>query len=197
MELLTPRFTSGSALAISMVLLIGISGLGQAAGIHAFLLAFLLGLAFRDVTRLANRSFEGAYDTLRGIVTNILAPLYFVSIGLQANFIAGFDPALVLLVLVVACAGKLLGAGLGAWLGRLALQKALYVGVSLNARGAIEIVLASVALQHNLIDERIFVALVLMALLTSLASGLVIPRLARSPATALLDPGPEHPTLSS
>ena len=40
----------------------------------------------------------------------------------------------------------------------------------MNAVRAIEMILASVALEHQLIDQRIFVALVTMALVTSLAS---------------------------
>jgi Kef-type K+ transport system membrane component KefB len=47
----------------------------------------------------------------------------------------------------------------------------------MNARGAMEIILASVALEQHLIDERLFVALVVMALVTSLLSGPVMARL--------------------
>ena len=49
----------------------------------------------------------------------------------------------------------------------------------MNARGAMEIVLAGVALEYKLIDQRLFVALVTMALLTSMLSGPMMQRLLR------------------
>jgi Kef-type K+ transport system membrane component KefB len=102
---------------------------------------------------------------------NFFAPLYFVSVGLKANFSSQFDGVLVLLVFVIACVGKIFGAGIGAKLGGMSWQEAWSVGVAMNARGAIEIILASVALEYQLIDQRIFVALVLMAFATSMLSG--------------------------
>jgi Kef-type K+ transport system membrane component KefB len=103
--------------------------------------------------------------------------LYFVSIGLRVNFAANFDLGLVLLIILIACVGKIGGASLGAWLARLPARQALAVGFGMNARGAMEIILASVALEYGLIDERIFVALVVMALVTSVLSGPMIQRL--------------------
>ncbi len=43
--------------------------------------------------------------------------------------------------------------------------------MAMNARGAVEIVLATVALEANLIDARLFVALVVMAVVTSAIAG--------------------------
>jgi len=82
-----------------------------------------------------------------------------------------------LIILLNACVGKICGASLGALLGGMKLKKALVVGFGMNARGAMEIILASVAIKHNLIDQRIFVALIIMALITSLLSGPVMQRL--------------------
>ena len=104
----------------------------------------------------------------------ILAPIYFVSIGLKTNFAANFDLTIVLLVFFVACVGKIMGAGLGAIAGGMAQRKALTVGFGLNARGAMEIVLATVALDYGLIEGHIFVALVIMALATTMISGLAL-----------------------
>ncbi len=105
------------------------------------------------------------------------APIYFVSIGLRANFVHNFDLLLVSLVLIVACVGKIGGVSFGAWIGKMSPRRALAVGFGMNARGAMEIVLASVALEYRLIDQRIFVALIVMALITSMMSGPAIQRL--------------------
>jgi len=54
-------------------------------------------------------------------------------------------------------------------------RKAIAIGLGLNARGAMEIVLASAALDYGLIEGRIFVALVIMALATTVITGLTLP----------------------
>ena len=74
------------------------------------------------------------------------------------------------MVLGVACFGKLLGAGWGARLGGMDRTSSLVVGLAMNARGAMEIILGILALQAGLIRESMFVALVIMDLLTSLIS---------------------------
>ena len=78
---------------------------------------------------------------------------------------------------VVACAGKIGGVFLGARLGGKKAQEALMVALAMNARGAMGIVLTTVALEYGLIDQRIFVALVIMALATSVLSAVGIKHL--------------------
>jgi Kef-type K+ transport system membrane component KefB len=155
--------------------------LSEVVGTHATLGAFLAGVALGripDARRLAHQSF---YRTTAGI----FATLYFVSIGLKANFVANFDLRLVAFVLVVACAGKIGGVFVGARLGGKKPHDALMVALGMNARGAMGIVLTTVALEYGLIDQRIFVALVIMALATSVLSAVGIKH--------LLGPGPGQP----
>jgi Kef-type K+ transport system membrane component KefB len=97
--------------------------------------------------------------------------------GLKANFVANFDLRLVGFVLVVACAGKISGVFLGATLGGKKPREALLVALGMNARGAVGIVLTTVALEYGLIDQRIFVALIFMALATSVLSAVGIKHL--------------------
>jgi Kef-type K+ transport system membrane component KefB len=72
---------------------------------------------------------------------------------------------------LIAFIGKILGAGIGARLGGFPLRESIATGFGMNARGAIEIILGLVALEYQLINETIFIALVIMALVTSMTSG--------------------------
>ncbi|MCI0511812.1 cation:proton antiporter, partial [candidate division KSB1 bacterium] len=101
---------------------------------------------------------------------SFFAPLYFVSIGLKVDFVMNFDPLLTLILIVLASIGKIVGAGTGAYLTGSKIRESLAIGMTMNARGAMEIILASVALEYHLIDQRVFVALVIMAFITSLLS---------------------------
>jgi Kef-type K+ transport system membrane component KefB/mannitol/fructose-specific phosphotransferase system IIA component (Ntr-type) len=136
-------------------------------GVHAIFGAFLLGVALGDSRYLRERTRA----TVEQFISFIFAPLFFASIGLKVNFVANFDLVLVLVVLVVACAGKLIGCYAAArWFG-LNKNQSWVIGFGMNARGAMEIILGLLALQVGLINEPMFVALVIMALVTSAMAG--------------------------
>ncbi len=136
-------------------------------GIHAVFGAFIFGIAFGDSKHL---TYE-ARNIINQFVTNIFAPLFFVSIGLRLDFIAHFDWHITVLILIAAIVTKLAGATLGSYIGGLNLKQSLAVGFGMNARGAMEIILANLAFEAKLINETIFVALVIMAIVTSLLAG--------------------------
>jgi mannitol/fructose-specific phosphotransferase system IIA component (Ntr-type) len=144
-------------------------------GIHAIFGSFLAGVAMGDSKHLR----EKTRATIEQFVSFIFAPLFFASIGLKVNFIANFDLPLVVFVLVIATLGKVLGCGLAGRLSGLDRREAWALGFGLNARGAMEIILGLLALKNGVIGERLFVALVVMALATSLMSGPILQRLLR------------------
>lgn len=142
-------------------------------GFHlAFFGALMVGIALSSVG-------EHLFDPLAPLVRSFFTPLYFGSVALSVDFISSFDPALVVTVFVIACAGKLLGAGLGAWIGGSSLRDSAAIASGMNARGAVEILLATLVRQANIIDDRLFVALVIMAVTTSIVSGWLIQRILR------------------
>jgi len=141
-------------------------------GVHAIFGAFIFGIALGDSRHLR----QSTRETIDQFVSFIFAPLFFASIGLRVDFAANFDLALVLLVLVIATLGKVGGCLVAArWTG-FPRRDAWAVAFGLNARGAMEIILGLLALQAGLIGERMFVALVIMALVTSMTSGALMQR---------------------
>jgi Kef-type K+ transport system membrane component KefB len=163
-------------------------------GTHAAFGAFLAGVALGGAPDFDARTRE----PIERIASFVLAPLFFATLGLRIDFLASFDPPLVAAVVVVACAGKLLGASCAARLAGLPAREAWAAGAALNARGGMEIILGLLALRSGLVGERLFVALVATALLTSIAAGPSI-RLAlrgapRSPGRAAPEaPEPQGP----
>ena len=163
----------GSFLGITAVLILIAAACAEAIGIHAVFGAFLVGLAFSQNLEKRDEAHEMVYQ----FVMYFFAPLYFVSIGLKANFVASFDLFLVLVVLSIACIGKVLGVTLGLRASKMPWKKSAVIGFALNARGAMEMILATVARDAGLIDDHLFVALIIMALVTSILSGPIISRL--------------------
>jgi Kef-type K+ transport system membrane component KefB len=163
----------GAFLGITTILILLAAACAEVLGIHAIFGAFLVGLAFSQNLEKRDEAHEMIYQ----FVMYFFAPLYFVSIGLRANFVASFDLTLVLVVLLVACIGKILGVTLGLRASKMPWRQSAVIGFGLNARGAMEMILATIARDAGIIDDRLFVALVVMALITSVLSGPIMSRL--------------------
>lgn len=160
----------GGVLSISIGICLLCAAFTEKINIHAILGAFIAGIAFGDSVHL----HEKAREIIHQFITNFFAPLFFVSIGLRVNFFQNFDVMIVGIVLVLAYIGKVVGATFGAYLGGIKINNAIAVGFGLNARGAMEIILGTLALSAGLISPKVFVALVVMALVTSLTSAPMI-----------------------
>lgn len=141
-------------------------------GIHAIFGAFLAGVALGDSAHLRERT----RSTVGEFVSSFFAPLFFALVGLRIDFVTHFDWVVVSMVLVIACIGKVLGCGVGARVAGMPAREAVAIGFAMNARGSMEIILGLTAFQNGLIGERMLVALVFMALATSIMSGPAIQR---------------------
>jgi Kef-type K+ transport system membrane component KefB len=157
----------GGLLSLSLALCFLAAAFTEFIGIHAVFGAFVVGIALGDSEHMSERAKEIVHQ----FINNIFAPLFFVAIGLKVNFLVNFDPWITLVILFIAFAGKIIGSGLGTKLGGFTWRESLAAGFGMNARGAMEIILGIVALENGLINEVIFVSLVIMALVTSMTSG--------------------------
>src|ERR1700734_313723 len=172
----------GGVLGFIFTLTLAGAAFAEFAGIHAVFGAFIIGISVGESTHLRKRTSEHIHS----IVTNVFAPFFFASIGLRTNFVTNFNLGITATIIGVACLGKLLGAGWGASLGGMDRRTSWGVGLAMNARGAMEMILGLLALQLGLIRETMFVALVIMALFTSLVSAPAIKFLLRRRQTLTL-----------
>lgn len=149
-----------------------------AIGIHAPMGAFTSGVLIG-----ASKIKEETKHAIEEFVKSLFAPVYFASVGLSVDFAANFDLRTILFVIVIACLGKIGGCFLAARVQKLPAPSSLGIALAMNTRGSIEIVLATIGLQAGIIDERMFVALTLMAVTTSCLTGWAL----RSMAETLKD----------
>ena len=112
-------------------------------------------------------------------VEGILAPIFVAAIGLKVDFVSNFHPDLVLRVLLLGTAVKVLGCSWAARVGGLRGTEAWGIGWAMNARGELGIVLGLLAWEAGLVREQLFVALVVLALVTSGATAPMLKRLLR------------------
>ena len=164
-QIILPWPTGVLTLALGVTLLC--SAITQWIGIHAVFGAFLAGVMIGDSPHLRERTRE----TISEFTASVFAPLFFATVGLKVNLLQSFNPVLVLALFTVACLGKLVGCNLGARWGGMSREDALCVSFGMNARGAMEIILALLAFKYGLIGDEIFVALLIIAVVTSLMAG--------------------------
>jgi len=157
----------GGVLSFALTAALLAAALTEWIGIHAIFGSFIVGVAIGDSPHMR----EHTRVVIDQFVSFIFAPLFFASIGLKVNFVSHFNLGLVLTVLLIACICKLAGGVLGAKWGGMPKRDAWAVGFAMNARGAMEIVLGLLALEAGIIRQPLFVALVIMAIVTSMMSG--------------------------
>ena len=160
----------GGVLSLSIGICLLCAAFTEKINIHAILGAFIAGIAFGDSVHL----HEKAREIIHQFVTNFFAPLFFVSIGLKVNFIQNFDFKIVSVILLLTYFSKLIGAVTGARLGGVPMRKSIAVGFGLSVGGAMAIILGTLALNAGIITEKIFVGIVVMAIVTTMASAPLI-----------------------
>lgn len=141
--------------------------IAQAIEIEAVLGAFVVGILFGTMRRLP----EDVVHKLDSMALGIFAPIFFAVAGLKVNVPILLTPELIgisLLVLGVATFGKMIGAYTGARLVKLDHWRSLAFGSALNARGAVEIIIATIGLQLGILTQTMYSIIVLMAVVTSL-----------------------------
>jgi Kef-type K+ transport system membrane component KefB len=116
----------------------------------------------------------------------LLLPVFFTVTGLAVDFGAlGWRGLLIVLAVVVAaCVGKFVGAAGAARLAGASARRAVGLGILLNTRGLTELVILNVGLSLGVLDTRLFTAMVIMALVTTLMTGPLLTRLHRRTAPA-------------
>lgn len=158
---------SVNGLAATLVLLFLCAVVTNVIGIFAVFGAFVLGAVLSE-----EHAFRDAVNRrLRDFVTAFFLPVFFAYTGLRTN-VGTLDSwqlwAVAAAVSLVAVLGKLGGCALAAWWAGLRPREAACVGVMMNTRGLMELVVANVGKDLGVIPDSVYCMLVLMALVTTL-----------------------------
>ncbi|MEU3449265.1 cation:proton antiporter [Streptomyces thermolilacinus] len=177
--LLAPRRRwAGSGTTVHVVLCAGLltsAWITHEIGLHAVFGAFLFGAVAprHHIDATAPEVPERIDQT-----SLLLLPVFFTVTGLSVD-LAGLGAqglVMVLAIVAVACAGKFLGAAGAARLTGATGRESAVLGILLNARGLTELVVLNVGLSLGALDTRLFTAMVVMALVTTLMTGPLLSR---------------------
>ena len=137
--------------------------------VEAVLGAFIAGVILAR-SRFADHELIRPLETMTAA---IFAPIFFATAGLRVDLGLLGDSETLLwagLVLLAASLSKFLGSLAGARLSAISIREGAALGVGLNARGALEIVIATVGLSLGVLNDRSYTVIVLMAMATSMAA---------------------------
>ncbi len=158
------------ALTVIVATMLTFGVITQALGVEAVLGTFVAGVV---LARSRYHQVE-AEHLIEDLTSVVFAPLFFATAGLRLDLSLLRDSALgwALVLLFVALGLKFLGAFLGAKLGGLTTQEGFVLGSGLNARGALEIIIATVGLSLGVLNQTSFTMIVMIPLVTSLLASI-------------------------
>jgi Kef-type K+ transport system membrane component KefB len=156
-----------NVVALTFVLLLASAFASEVIGVHALFGAFLFGTIMPRHGDYA----EALAERLEDFVVVGFLPLFFAFSGLrtQLGLVVGLGDWLLCLALIaVACLGKFGGSFSVARLTGMSTREAAAVGVLMNTRGLMELIVLNIGLDLGVISPKIFTMMVLMALVTTL-----------------------------
>jgi Kef-type K+ transport system membrane component KefB len=160
----------GADISLSAVIVLAFlwSALAQYLGLESIFGAFVFGVILGLVPSLNNQ----VVHIIHTMTMNIFAPLFFALAGLRVDVLAAFtaDTILVtLLIIVVAIACKGIGGYLGGrYLAKMSHAEGIFLGIGLNARGSMGVIVATIGLSVGVLSLELFSSIVIMAIVTSL-----------------------------
>ncbi len=160
-------------LALSLIVLLASAYTTNAVGIHPVFGAFLAGIILPR-----NVAFTRQIRSVDQVNNLLFLPLFFVFSGLrtQIGLIQGPTLWLIcLLILAIACVGKILGGTLSVRALGESWKEALSLGVLMNTRGLVELIVLNIGLSLGVLSPTVFAMLVIMAVVTTMMASPLLP----------------------
>lgn len=164
-----------SLFAIFFVFILLFSTFTESLGLHFIVGAFFAALLVSEQL-IGKKNLHAIEKTTSNIAMGFLAPVFFAGIGLEFNVQSIHNYGLLIAILVVSYGSKIAGGFIGGRLAGLKRRTSLTLGIGLNARGIMELVIANIAYNAGLISTEIFSILVLMGILTTLTTPYLLKR---------------------
>jgi Kef-type K+ transport system membrane component KefB len=159
--------------ALFFVFVLLFSTFTESLGLHFIVGAFFASMLISD-SLIGKENLKAIETTTNNMAMGFLAPVFFAGIGLEFNFSSIDNIALLLAVIAVSYLSKIAGGFIGGTLAGLPKNVSLTLGVGLNARGIMELVIANIAYKNGLINTEVFSILVIMGVLTTLTTPLLL-----------------------
>ena len=164
-----------SLFAIFFVFVLLFATITESLGFHFIIGAFFAAMLINE-NLVGKKHLESFHNTTNGLAMGFLAPIFFAGIGLEFNISSIQNYGLLIAIILVSYFSKIFGGFIGGKIIGLNNKTSLTLGLGLNARGIMELVIANIAYKAGLIDSEIFSMLVIMGVLTTLSTPIMLKR---------------------
>ncbi len=154
-------------IAIILLVVLASGWITETLGVHALFGAFLAGVVMPRHSELSRELTE----KFEALIVVLLLPIYFALTGLRSSIflISGGKMWLYCAVIIMlAVVGKLGGSMLSARVNGMSWRESAAVGILMNTRGLVELVILNIGLDLGILSPALFSIMVLMALVTTL-----------------------------
>lgn len=172
------KISKESQFFVILIFGIFIGFLGQLLEISFIIGVFYAGILIKEST-IGKEAFSNIYNVISSITFSFFSPILFAYLGVLLNLSLVFNFAdpfsiqnilqgkFLVIALIFAIAGKTIGAFLGGVIADLKSKEAAAVGIGLNARGLMGLIISGIGLKYGLIDMRVYAMLVIMCIFTT------------------------------
>ncbi len=170
-RLVNGRQPNRTLLTFSLAAAFAIAFVAESLGIAAITGAYLCGLL---LSQLQHKEY--LEKNVKAISSGFLSPIFFASVGLEAD-IEGISRKVIFITVVMFAAavlGKVAGCAMGARLFKMSKSEALQIGVGMISRGEVAIITANIGLQNHIIKQEVFLPTILVVLLTTVVTPILL-----------------------
>lgn len=158
-----------SLYALFFVFILIFATITEALGFHFIIGSFFAAMLLNEEL-VGKQHMDLFHNATRSIAMSFLAPIFFAGIGLEFDIHSIQNITLLTMVLAVSFLSKIAGGFAGGKFAGLSDRISLTIGIGLNARGIMELVIANIAYKAGLISTEIFSILVIMGIVTTLST---------------------------
>jgi Kef-type K+ transport system membrane component KefB len=159
--------------ALFLIFVLLFSTFTESLGLHFIVGAFFASMLV-DETLIGKNNHQTIVKTTSTMSMGFLAPIFFAGIGLELSLSSIQQIDLLVAVISVSFLSKIAGGFIGGILAGYPARYSYTIGVGLNARGIMELVVANIAYKSGLIDIEIFSILVIMGVFTTITTPFIL-----------------------
>lgn len=166
---------ASAKLAFVLLFVLGLGAFSETLGFHFAIGAFFASMMV-SAELIGERPFERLEATCEVLTASLFGPLFLAYQGMQFQLESLGRPAFVISLLFGAIMSKLISGYIVGRLQRMTHHDSWGVGIVMNARGVMELVVASIAMRAGLVDREVFSALLVVGLITTVLTPLMLKR---------------------
>jgi Kef-type K+ transport system membrane component KefB len=171
----SPVSEISAKLTFVLLFVLALGALSETLGFHFAIGSFFAAMMI-SAELIGDRPFERLEGTCEVLMASLFGPMFLAYQGMQFQLNSMTRPGFVIALLIGAIVSKLISGYIVGRLQRLNKHDAWGVGIIMNARGVMELVVASIALRAGLVDSEVFSALLVIGLFTTVLTPLMLKR---------------------